>query len=133
MSGSTQSTTIKKAFGFFFDALCVLAFVVIGTRNHDTDTGISGVLYVAAPFWIAMVLGWFVSHAKRNPFAISVGTQTWIVTLVIGMMLRNLVFDRGTATSFMIVAAIFLAVTMLGWRALSSRRRPRAVASVDKS
>lgn len=123
MNEATQPTPVKKAFGFFFDALCVLAFVVIGTRNHDTDTGVSGALYVAAPFWIAMVLGWFVSHAKRNPFAISVGTQTWIVTLVIGMMLRNLVFDRGTATSFMLVAAIFLAITMLGWRTIATRRR----------
>jgi cytochrome bd-type quinol oxidase subunit 1 len=133
VSESTELTSVKKAFGFFFDALCVITFVVIGTRNHDTDTGVSGVLYVAAPFWIAMVLGWFVSHARRNPFAVSVGTQTWIVTLVIGMMLRNLVFDRGTATSFMIVAAIFLAVTMLGWRAIFSRSRPRVSASSEQS
>ena len=122
MSDSARTSVVKKAFGLTFDALCVLAFVVLGTRNHDTDTGVSGVLYVAAPFWIAMVLGWFVSHARRNPYAISVGTQTWIVTLVIGMMLRNLVFDRGTATSFMLVAAIFLAITMLGWRTIASRR-----------
>ena len=122
MSDSARTSVVKKAFGFTFDALCVLAFVVLGTRNHDTDPGVSGVLYVAAPFWIAMVLGWFVSHARRNPYAISVGTQTWIVTLVIGMMLRNLVFDRGTATSFMLVAAIFLAITMLGWRTIASRR-----------
>ena len=122
MSDSARTSVVKKAFGFTFDALCVLAFVVLGTRNHDTDTGVSGVLNVAAPFWIAMVLGWFVSHARRNPYAISVGTQTWIVTLVIGMMLRNLVFDRGTATSFMLVAAIFLAITMLGWRTIASRR-----------
>ena len=126
MSEATQLTPVKQAFGLFFDALCVLTFVVIGTRNHDTDTGVSGVLYVAAPFWIAMVLGWFVSHARRNPFAISVGTQTWIVTLVIGMMLRNVVFDRGTATSFMLVAAIFLAVTMLGWRTIATRRRAQS-------
>ena len=122
MSESLRPSVVTKALGFTFDALCVLAFVVVGTRNHDTDTGVSGVLYVAAPFWIAMVLGWFVSHAQRNPFAISVGTQTWIVTLVIGMMLRNLVFDRGTATSFMVVTAIFLAVTMLGWRTIAARR-----------
>jgi len=122
VSDSARTSVVKKAFGFTFDALCVLAFVVLGTRNHDTDTGVSGVLNVAAPFWIAMVLGWFVSHARRNPYAISVGTQTWIVTLVIGMMLRNLVFDRGTATSFMLVAAIFLAITMLGWRTIASRR-----------
>jgi hypothetical protein len=39
-----------------------------------------------------------------------------------GMLLRNLVFDRGTAPAFVIVATIFLGVTMFGWRALLARR-----------
>jgi hypothetical protein len=37
-------------------------------------------------------------------------------------LLRNLVFDRGTAPAFVIVATIFLGVTMFGWRALLARR-----------
>ena len=32
------------------------------------------------------------------------------------MVLRNLVFDDGTATSFIIVAAAFLALFLVGWR-----------------
>jgi hypothetical protein len=38
------------------------------------------------------------------------------------MLLRNLVFDRGTALPFIIVATIFLGATMYGWRALAARR-----------
>jgi hypothetical protein len=105
------------------DMLCVLALVVIGTRNHDTDTGLGGVLYVAAPFWIAVAL----AHGapltqKSGPKALP---HKWMVvgyTIVMGMVLRNFVFDRGTALPFVIVATLFLGATMLGWRALAARR-----------
>ena len=33
----------------------------------------------------------------------------WPVTILVGMIVRNLVFDRGTATSFVIVATLFFA------------------------
>jgi hypothetical protein len=39
-----------------------------------------------------------------------------------GMLLRNMVFNRGTAVAFVIVATVFLGITMFGWRALLSRR-----------
>ncbi|MGD9572255.1 MAG: DUF3054 domain-containing protein [Thermoleophilia bacterium] len=44
-----------------------------------------------------------------------------------GMLLRGLVFDRGTAPSFVVVAAIVLGALMLGWRLVVdlSRRRSR--------
>ena len=32
------------------------------------------------------------------------------------MLLRNLVFDDGTATAFVIVATLFLALFIVGWR-----------------
>lgn len=102
-----------------FDVLCVMALVIIGTRNHDTDTGISGVLFVAAPFLIAVtgihillnVLG------KSNLIA-----AIWGSTVLVGMLLRNLVFNRGTALAFVIVASVFLAATMWGWRAVLAKR-----------
>lgn len=103
-----------------FDILCVMALVIIGTRNHDTDTGISGVLFVAAPFLIAVtsVHGMFV--LRKRDLTI---TWAWLGTVVVGMLLRNLVFDRGTALPFVIVATLFLGATMYGWRAIVARRR----------
>jgi hypothetical protein len=38
------------------------------------------------------------------------------------MVLRNYLFDRGTAPAFIIVATMFLGATMLGWRAFMARR-----------
>jgi hypothetical protein len=48
--------------------------------------------------------------------------MVWGYTVVMGMVLRNVVFNRGTALAFIIVATVFLGATMLGWRALLARR-----------
>lgn len=104
-----------------FDALCVLALVVIGTRNHDTDTGLGGVLFVGLPFWIALALSRAIPQTRIATLSNAAATSTWITTVVIGMALRNLVFDRGTAVPFVIVASLFLFASMFGWRALARR------------
>jgi hypothetical protein len=111
---------------FAADALCVLVFVIIGTRNHDTDTGLTGVLYVAAPFWIAMTLAHVTPLMQRGAKPMPHRYLVFGYTVVMGLVLRNLVFDRGTALSFIIVATIFLGATMLGWRALAERRTSSA-------
>jgi FtsH-binding integral membrane protein len=117
----TEDTSTTPVRHFVYDALCVLALVIIGTRNHDTDTGVGGVLYVAAPFWIALVMGWLVTRAHRSSNATATGVLVWIITVALGMVLRNLVFDRGTAAAFIVVASVFLAITMNGWRIISTR------------
>ena len=107
---------------YAFDASCVLLMVVIGTRNHKTDTGIAGILFVAAPFWIAMSLVHLAPLLQRKNRKDPNTYLVWGYTVVMGMVLRNLVFDRGTAVAFIIVATVFLGITMFGWRALVARR-----------
>ena len=115
-----MSRTALRAFAF--DALCVLLMVVIGTRNHETDTGITGILFVAAPFWIAMSLAHLAPLLQRKNRKEQNAYVVWGYTVVMGMVLRNMVFDRGTATAFIIVATVFLGITMFGRRALLARR-----------
>ena len=115
-----MSRTALRA--FVFDALCVLLMVVIGTRNHDTDTGINGILFVAAPFWIALSLVHLAPLLQRNNRKDPNPYVVWGYTVVMGMVLRNMVFNRGTAVAFIIVAMVFLGITMFGWRALLARR-----------
>lgn len=102
-----------------FDILCVMALVIIGTRNHDTDTGVSGVLYVAAPFLIAVTAVHVAFVVRHRTMSV---VWPWLGTVVAGMLLRNVVFDRGTALPFIIVATLFLGATMYGWRSVVARR-----------
>jgi uncharacterized membrane protein YbjE (DUF340 family) len=105
------------------DAASVIVFVAVGRRNHNEGTAIDGVMTVAAPFLIALAIGWFVGRAWHRPMKLRSGVIIWLTTVVVGMLLRNLVFDRGTATSFIIVATLFLGVVLLGWRVIFRRFR----------
>lgn len=96
----------------------MLVFVTVGRRNHNEGMTIDGVMTVAAPFLIALVIGWLVSRAWRQPMNSRTGAIIWASTIVFGLLLRNLVFDRGTATSFVIVATLFLGAVLLGWRTI---------------
>lgn len=104
-----------------YDLACVAALVIIGTRNHDTDTGVSGVLTVAAPFVIALLATRIMPELRAEAHSFNAGVVSWLGTVGIGMLLRHFAFDRGTAVPFIIVASTFLALTMLGWRVVASR------------
>ena len=98
------------------DIFSVLLFVAIGRRNHNESAGISGVVEVALPFLIALICGWLVTRAWQKPDATKNGVVIWLVTVVLGLLLRNLIFDRGTATPFVIVATVVLGVLLVGRR-----------------
>ena len=98
------------------DIFSVLLFVAVGRRNHNESTGISGVIEVALPFLIALIFGWLVTRARQKPDATKNGVVIWIITVVFGLLLRNLIFERGTATPFVIVATLVLGVLLVGRR-----------------
>ena len=103
------------------DVVAVIVFVAIGRRNHDEGTALSGVLGVAAPFLIALGVSWFALRTWREPFNRASFVATWVITVVAGLFLRKIVFDRGIATSFIIVATITLGV-LIGLGRLVTRR-----------
>lgn len=107
---------------FALDLAGVMALVVIGTRNHDTDTGPGAVLAVAAPFLIALSAAWAAPQVRRAPTSMPAGATVWVATVAVGMMLRSFAFDRGTAPAFVVVASVFLGATMLGWRTVATWR-----------
>jgi hypothetical protein len=100
------------------DVFSVVLFVALGRRNHDEDGTLSSVIGTAAPFLIGLAVGWVAARAWRRPDAFATGAAVWVATVVVGMTVRNLVFDRGTAASFVAVATAFVGVFLLGWRAV---------------
>ncbi len=99
------------------DVFCVTLFVAIGRREHERGSAITGLIETAAPFLLALALAWVLLRAWRRPTDWRTGLGIWATTLVAGMVLRNVVFGDGTATSFVVVAAAFLALFLVGWRA----------------
>ena len=107
--------------------MCVLVFATAGKSTHESSTSEWVVLAIVWPFALSVVLVHAGLLLPRRPTA-----RTWpegvlvlAVTYVLGMVLR-LVSGRGIAGGFLVVALVFLALTMLGWRAvlrLTSRRQ----------
>jgi cytochrome bd-type quinol oxidase subunit 1 len=111
------------------DVVAVIAFVVIGRRNHDEGGDFLDVVGTAAPFLIGLVAGWLVARADRDPSSVRTGVVVASVTVAAGMLLRHFVFGDGTALSFVIVATVFLGLTLVGWRALATLRTDEAARS----
>ncbi len=112
------------------DLVAVLTFVVVGRRSHhESGALVTGTLKVAAPFVIALALGWLVARAWRQPWdAWATGIPVWLVTVIGGVLLRRFAFGRSTAAAFVVVATIALGAFLVGWRVvagwLAERRRP---------
>ena len=127
-----RSTPAAIVLAAVIDVVLVLAFVLIGRGSHGENV-VGGALVTLWPFAVGLVVGWLVCVAWRRSQAVwPTGVVVWAATLVVGMLLR-VVSGQGIAVSFVVVAAIVLAVFLVGWRAvallarrLTSRRRDRS-------
>ena len=112
------------------DVVALVVFAAIGRRTHDSSgSAVTTTLTIAAPFVIAAAIGWVGGRVWRDPFGWAAGVTVWIVAVAGGMVVRHVVFDRGTALPFVIVASTFTMCALLGWRAVARwvlSRRPTA-------
>ena len=112
------------------DAAVVFVFVIAGRNEHNTGSDLAGFVSVAGPFVIGATVGWGVLARRRSdPCRMTSGIIVWASTLVIGLILRRLLTDGGTATAFVAVATGVLALGMIGWRAVWTLRHREPVLS----
>jgi Protein of unknown function (DUF3054) len=111
----------RAVFAGIADVAAIIVFVAIGRQNHDEGTAVDGIATVAAPFLIALVVGWIIARAWARPMQVEAAFIIWPVTVVLGLVLRNIVFDRGTALPFIIVATAVTGVFLVGWRMIATR------------
>jgi hypothetical protein len=99
------------------DLACVLALAVGGKSSHEAGASDWVVLVIVWPFALAVGLAHagLASRGRPTRRTWPEGVVVLAVTYVLGMVLRAL-SGRGLAPGFLVVAGIFLALTMLGWR-----------------
>lgn len=109
------------------DAVFVLVFAVIGRASHQEDPG--GFLLTAWPFIVALLAGHLAAallpQRPRRPWSLAWGAVVWVVTVVVGLLLRVASGDTAQVP-FIIVATLVLAALLLGWRAVAALLRRRA-------
>jgi hypothetical protein len=123
-SSSSSAAAVRSAgtaavvLSAVLDVVLVLAFVLIGRGSHGENV-IGGALTTFWPFAVGLVIGWAACLAWRRPMALwPTGVVVWAATLVLGMALR-VVSGQGIAGPFVVVAAVVLAVFLIGWRAIA--------------
>lgn len=117
------------------DIVMVVLFAAVGRASHAEGLAPVDVAGVAWPFLVGALVGWMllVVVVSRRSWWLE-GVVVWACTLVLGMMLR-VISGGGIQVSFIIVAAIFLALFLVGWRGIAAlvlrRRTPPAGAGVS--
>lgn len=102
------------------DLACVLALALGGKNTHEAGDSDWVVLVIAWPFAVAAALAhvWLLSRGRPTARIWPEGATVLAATYAIGMLLRA-ISGRGLAPGFLVVAALFLTATMLGWRAVA--------------
>ena len=132
MSTTPAAATLRKSlYAFAADTSLIVLFIFIGTRNHDTNTDTAGVFSTAAPFLIGLIVSWSGLRAWNAPRKVSNGVGVWFITVIIGMLLRRFAFDDGAAGAFIVVATIFNAFTLVGWRFIAEQIADRRSSSIS--
>ncbi|HLV73950.1 MAG TPA: DUF3054 domain-containing protein [Vulgatibacteraceae bacterium] len=110
---------MRSGWAAVLDVLCVLVFIAIGRATHEEGASLVGYAGTVWPFLVALGAGWAAGRVWRRPESLlRSGVVVWVTTLAGGMALRVLSGDTA-ATAFVVVAAGFLGLTMLGWRGLA--------------
>lgn len=101
---------------FLVDAAFVLLFATVGRASHSEGLSVAGVLAVATPFLVALVLGWAAARRRGSwPTRVPGSPLVWLVTVVVGLVLR-VATGGGFAWAFGLVALVVLGVFLVGWR-----------------
>jgi quinol-cytochrome oxidoreductase complex cytochrome b subunit len=62
---------------------------------------------------------------------VKTGVLVWIATVVVGVLLRRFAWDESSAGAFVVVAAVFNAFTLVGWRVVRENLRTRTLTTSE--
>ncbi len=63
----------RLALSAIADVAVIVVFVAIGREEHNSGSSIVGLLETAAPFLIALAIGWLATRAWQNPTGVGRG------------------------------------------------------------
>ncbi len=101
--------SLRRWIGFAaWDLAVVVSFVLIGRDTHQESVGFSEVVRTGAPFALAVVGAWLTPMVHRQPWLIAVGIATGVITSLMGLFFRSVVFGEGLSGAFPVVTAAYL-------------------------
>ena len=109
--------TMKRLLPLLIDIVCVIVFAAAGRASHGES--VLGTFVTAWPFLVACAVAWIVlAMSSLESRGLRAGVIVWVVTLIGGMALRIAAGDTAEP-AFIVVATLFLAMVLLGWRLIA--------------
>lgn len=115
---SVVLTAVSKAIAAIVDVVAVLVFVAIGLSVHAHGITVGEMASVAGPFLAGTAVGWALARGRNVTRLWPTGVVVWLSTVVVGMLIRDLA-GQGFDGAFVVVASLFLALELLGWRLIA--------------
>lgn len=113
-----------RTFAPVFDAVCIVAFVVIGRDSHGIGSGLRWFFTVLWPFlagWFAVAVVVRLYTAGSKPWLRL--AATWSLGVAAALVLRAVFTHRESLSTFTIVAYVFLGAVTFGWRGTAAALR----------
>lgn len=108
-----------KRWFWILDAVVVMSFAIIGSDFHGFIFDMGSVMRIAMPFLIALAVGIAALRAWRKPLSLVNGLLLPLITLVVGMALRGILWNEGTPRTFVLVTGAYFLSLMFGWRLIA--------------
>lgn len=105
----------------FIDTVLIVIFAIIGVASHDGALNVPNIARVAIPFlvpYLVLAVAIKPKHLVHN--IIPAGIALWLTTVILGPVLRAVLFDDTSAMAFVLVTAGVLGAFLLGRRSIST-------------
>ena len=112
------------------DLLALFAFALLGLASHEHEVSAAALARTFVPFAVAWLLvggvaGMLRPAANGLP---AVGPRflvAYLVTAVIALAARSIIFDRTLFSAFFVIALVGNGIFLFGWRAICGWRLSR--------
>lgn len=109
---------MNRLIPILIDVALVFVFAAVGRASHAEALDGAGLTRTAMPFVAAALMGAVVMTLRNADLSqLKPGVIQWAIVLAGGMLFRTMIGD-GVQFAFIVVAAIFLALFLIGWRAI---------------
>lgn len=121
---------MRTLLAFGLDALMVAAYTLASRRSRDEEMTLWGLWISGWPFWTALLVAWLLMLQWKNVLSAYRAVGVWLVTCVLGLLLRSLFTDGSVPWALVVSTTAVLGYLLLGWRLLVFLVRSRRVAAL---
>src|SRR5699024_12496349 len=110
----TYTLSLHDALPISIDAILIIIFAIIGISSHEGDLGPANIARVAVPFLLPyLVLAATIQPTRLIHNIFPAGIALWVLTLILGPILRIVWFQDTSAPAIVLVTAASLAIFLL--------------------